>query len=238
MVDFNIHFLIYDDLGMLETALEFIPSEISVYVCDGRYSDFDGDYDLTPGAEEFCAQRSNVRYSAPPDDRLPFGDPTLSEYRSSNHAKARWAYYDVLPQDEWTVHLDTDEWLIHFDTSVFDFEEDVCFCPQIYREVSLSTFERLTSTIQHRPSVFKPKYWSFWTDDGPVLRENLPRDITDVKEIRRRCLDANDRPLLRTESVLLYNVGRRRSESYRRRRAAQLEKFCEEEIAERVRRSL
>lgn len=232
----NVHFHIYDDLPFLRRALEYVPDDLTVHVLDGRYCDFSGDTNLTPGVEEFCQSRKGVRYHAPPEDRLPFGNPDKSAYRSSVHEKCRWAYYEVLPQDEWTLHLDTDEQLVWFDRSVLEeVQDDVAYRPLIYtREIENSRWKK-TGRLLFTPRLFKPEHWTFWVDDLLIPRSYLSRDVRDLQRIKEAYQSGYRESFERTRKIAIFNVGSWRSNEYLDRRADQLERFNRTKRANRVR---
>lgn len=228
--EFTFHIPIFDDLIELRRAVETVPSDVKVHVLDGRYCDFPGNYDVTPGAAEFCDGYDNLVYHRPPDDLLPFGDPKIPiSYRDSIHKKAEWMYYDVLPQDQWTVHMDSDERLIYMDRSVFSrLQDDDFLSPRMYIRKGNARNETQTASIETTPRIFKPKFWTFWVDDLAVPRHQCPRGLGS-EETKRVYQESNRWEYTRnTRSVVFENLGNTRPEGYLEKRTGQLAAFYEE----------
>lgn len=227
---FSVHFHVFDDLPELDRAVSTVPEDVIIHIFDGRYEDFDGDYLLTPGLSDYCRNRNNLEYHRPPDDLLPFGDPDCPpSYRDSVHQKACWAYYEELPQDQWTIHMDADERLIYLDRTFFDrIQDDVIFSPRIFLQRPLdSREEKTTSVISHTMRIFKPRYWTFWVDDLPIPRNQCERGL-GAKETKKIHQDVDQREFReRTQSVIIENLGERRPDDYLKRRTKQLAKFHE-----------
>lgn len=223
---FNIHIRIYDDLPELRRAINSIPRDVVIHVLDGRYADFDGGTLLTPGASDLCRERPNLRYHAPSEDRLPFGDLSVGKsYRDSIYKKACWAYYEVLPEDQWTIRMDSDERLIYLDRTFFErISDDKVFSPRIYMREDLSDSGN-SSVISCTMRIFKPKYWTFWTGDLMIPRHQCERGL-GAKETKKIHQDVDQREFReKTQSVIIENLGEKRPDDYLSRRMNQLTGF-------------
>lgn len=232
MADWNVHLYAYDDFDQVREAVASIPEGVTIHVLDGRYFDFDGEPDLTPGLREFCGANPDRRYHAPPEGDLPFGDPRYApEFRSSVHEKAAWASYDILPQDEWTLKMDSDERLEAFDLDLTDLNDRVRYCP---------TIERVGEYDCHLGRLWKPMHWTFWIDDCPLPREVFPRD-TPLHRLARVHLDDEYRSIRFAyrqtlgDEVRIRNVGVDRPDDYQRRRVKHLERLGRKDRAAELR---
>jgi hypothetical protein len=219
----NVHVICYDDVEMLRDCVASIPDGVDIHVCDGRYTSFDGDRDVTPAIERFATRHSDCRYHTPPADRLPFGhdvDAPL-EHRPGVHAKAAWVNHEVLPQDEWTVKLDADERLEAIDVNVADLDDRRRYCPTIRRKGEGECFIA---------RLWQPQYWTAWIDDCLLPREVFPRS-TSLERLARVYLNREYRPLrfaYRQElpgDIVIKNVGVDRPTEYQGRRVKQLERI-------------
>lgn len=224
---FSVSILMFNDLKELDRAVESIPEDVPIHVFDGRYQDFDADHSLTPGASEYCRSRHNLRYHAPPDSLLPFGNPDVGKsYRDSVHQKACWAYYEILDQDQWTIHMDTDERLVYLDRDFFDrIQDDVIYSPRMYMRDDLSGDS--STTISCTMRIFKPKFWTFWVDDLPIPRHQCKRGLgaKETKKIHQEMDQWQFRR--RTQAVIIENLGAKRDGEYLMKRKEQLTKFHE-----------
>lgn len=226
MSDLNVHIYCYEDLEFLKDAVAQVPDGIPIHVCDGRYADFDGDYDLTPGAAEWCDDQPGVTYHAPPADRLPFGDPDDTEHRRSVHEKSEWVNYEVLPQDEWTIKLDTDEEFTRFDAEyVPDLDPEIRY--RVYVDVDEDRHFYLTR-------LWQPQYWTVWVNDCLLPRDEVPR-YTPVEEIAEKWYDHRNERRVRIEAIRIDNRGTDRPDDYLARRADQLEDIGREGRARQLR---
>jgi hypothetical protein len=133
-----------------------------------------------------------------------------------------WINYEVLPQDEWTLKLDTDERLETIDVDFDDLNEQRRYCPTIQRKGEGECFiSRL----------WQPRFWTYWIGDCPLPRKIFPRS-SSVKRLARVHLDSEFRPLrfayrqeLPGDSLVIKNVGVDRPAEYQERRVAQLERI-------------
>lgn len=212
---FNIHIYIYDDLPMLKEAVGTIPDDIRIHVFDGRYADYPGETDLTPGAEEWCGSRGNITYHRPDSSRLPFGQGGSSANRASQHEKGCWANYDVLPEDQWSLQMDTDERLVRLDREVFeDLKDDYRYRPPIPIDDGRTVTQ---------PRIWKPKYWTLWIDDCAIPRDKVHRNTNlDELEEKWRRYRGEKSEHLSDEDILIENVGMSRPDEYKLRRVVQL----------------
>lgn len=180
VTDWNVHIMAYDDNEQLARALRSIPRHVPVHVFDGRYASFPGEYDTTPGMAGTCVAShiEHIQYHRPHTDQLPFGheydDPTL---RGGVHEKAKWALYETLPQDEWTLKLDTDERLVTFrERALLGFDPKTRYRPGM-------RYPDGRDVVQARLVV--PEHWSVWIDDTFLPRDEVPRD-TPLADLKRQ----------------------------------------------------
>lgn len=213
---------IFDDLELAKRAIRSVPDDVPVYVVDGRYETFPGDYDLTPGAAEWCADQPTVTYCAPPAERLPWGsdrDDWHPHTRYDQYAEAIWKNYEVLPGDEWVIKLDADEELVQFDRSVFtDLDPALKYTPAVFTPAGMQMFP---------DRVYVPAHWTFWVDDVQFPRSLFPRS-TPVEQLatvqsRTSMKKANQGGII--DDIQLLNYGRTRDAAYRERRLDQLERI-------------
>lgn len=171
-VDINFHICAWGDVDICRGALESIPEDASIYVFDGRYDTFDGETELTPGLESLCNSYSNCEYHAPPDDMLPFGHDIAAppEHRPAVHAKARWMFEEKLPQDEWTVKVDSDERLDELHRDRFTDLDPRVKAPG---DVAIVDDREVYPT-----RVLQPQHWTPWINDCFVPREDVPRSAS------------------------------------------------------------
>lgn len=210
----------YDDLDQLCGALESIlgyGDDVTVYVVDGRYATFEGETDVTVGAENLVDQFDFATYHTPPE--LPIGDPDLPGYmRSPQHEQAKWVNYDLLPQDEWVMEMDTDERLKRLELDcVDDLDPEGKYTPEVITE----TGEKLEPAIR----LYQPQYWTFWIDDVMFWRDFYPRD-TPVEELVVQHAKSKHRNIRYggpVDCIRLRNQGQQRPDEYQERRADQLE---------------
>jgi hypothetical protein len=227
-MDWNVHLYAYDDLEMVHKALDSLPHQVDVHVCDGRYMDFAGELPLTPKLESLCEKYHNVHYHAPDQDRLPFGDRNApGELRSSVHEKAKWVNYEVLPQDEWTLKLDSDERLQKWDVDLEALEERVRYCPVINRVDERIYVGRL----------WQPRHWTVWIDDCLLPREVISRDMA-LDRLARLHLNLEYRPVrfayrehLEDNQIVIHNAGAERPAEYQQRRIGHLQRLGREDRA-------
>lgn len=210
----------FDDLDQLEQALastEPFDDVADVTVVDGRYATFDGDADLTAGAEEACDAYDHVTYTHPPE--LPIGDDTETAaiLRSPQHTQARWVNYEVLPQDEWALEMDTDERLEHVDADELDeLNPRRKYTPKVLTPDD----EQLKPAIR----LYQPGYWTCWIDDVLFWREFYPRE-TPLKELFKAHIESvhrNTGYAGGTDAIRIRNLGPERPQEYRERRGDQL----------------
>lgn len=220
----NVRIMCYDDLEMLKDAVASIPSEWTVYICDGRFQSFYGEKDRSPEIEEWAAKIRNVKYRIPDDDKLPFGVDRSwdDELRPGVTAKGEWMLYDVLPQDEWVLKMDTDERLLRFDVDLDDLDPRTKYCPKIDfvgEDNELSFIERL----------YVPKYWSVWADDCLLPIDGYPRN-TPPEEMKFHHTDTRANSIRKryTELIHIKNVGTKRRKEYQERRLHQLDQLGRE----------
>lgn len=217
----NVHIHTYGDLEMLREAVASVPEGIPIHIFDGRYADFEGDTDLTPGCREFCAAHPDCRYYAPPEHLRPF--PGDSELREPVSRKSRWGF-EHLPAEEWTLKLDADERLTRFDVDFAALDPEGKHCPVI---------ESVDGQRFHIARLFKPKYWTPWVDDCLLPRGLYPRDTplgdlarvwTETDRIAQRFIGRY--PI---DSIHIENYGPERPADYRERRLDQLERMGRED---------
>lgn len=222
----------YDDLDQLREALastEPYADDIHVYVVDGRYATFEGQTTLTPGADGYCRRYDHITYTHPPE--LPVGDPDVdSVLRSPQHEQARWVNYELLPEDEWALEMDTDERLEHLDLDALgELNEARKYTP----EVLTTTDERLHPAIR----LYQPRYWTFWIDDVMFWREFYPRStpVGDLFEAHVRTAHRNVGYAGKTDAITIRNHGDKRPQEYQQRRADQLDSMGSRLAAQAVR---
>lgn len=232
MPDLTIWIPCYDDLTHLEAALDStIPygDRVAVYVVDGRYATFPGETALTPGAEDLCAGYPHVTYTHPPrvpidaDDATKFRihnhyDVPLNYLRLPQHEQATWVNYELLPQDEWVLRMDTDERIRSIDwDALAALDEQQKYVPTVWQ----TDGTQLTYPVR----LYQPRYWSFWIDDVLFWREFYPRS-SPVEELFDAHVHSSHRATSYggvTEVIHLDNHGQERPAPYRERRAEQLE---------------
>lgn len=231
MADPNVLIPFYDDLDLLKRVVKSVPDDLTVFAVDGRYQHFPGETCLTDGAEEWCADQPNVRYCPPPEDQRPWGAdrPDLPpKVRYDQHAETAYVNYELLPQDEWVLKLDTDERLVHLDRDELeDCDPQMKYTPYM----KSPTRGRLYS---HR--VYVPEYWTFWVDDVSFPRDFYSRH-TSVVELARTQMDtmqnrSNHGGVL--EGCVVYNEEADRPSEYLKRRQEHLRSMCREGRAEEL----
>lgn len=219
MTGWNVHVYCFDDLGMLRGCVDSVPPDVDVHVFDGRHMDFAGEHALTPEIEYYCRSIPQCEYHAPPAEDLPFGDADTLDRRSAGYYKSRFVF-EHLPDDEWTLKMDTDERLEAFDADLSAFDADRKLCPEIVRGPE-------GEDRCHIARLFQPGYWTPWIGDCLLPREAFPMDVplenlaTIWEHQRYRVL----RFVNRTEvaGVRIRNVGHDRPADYQARRVEQLE---------------
>lgn len=221
MATWAVYVKTYDDLDLLKGCVESVPDGVPVYVLDGRYADFPGESLRTPETEGWCESQPDVAYHTPPDDRLPWGHEHVDEephLRWPIHEQAKFANYDMLPQDEWILHLDADERLEHIDTSVFDrLDPKWKYAPYI---------DSLAERNLMVPRVYQPQHWTFWIAGVMYPREFWPRDTPAEKLFQLHMASLTHQSINRgqlPEAIRIHNVGEGRPPDYHERRADQLE---------------
>lgn len=228
--DWNVRICAFDDLEQCKRAVDSVPDGVTVHVCDGRYALFDGETDLTPGLEAFCGAHPDAVYHAPDSSRLPFGHELLAdgvapECRPGVYAKARWVD-EVIPQDTWTLKLDTDERLDGFDVDLSTLDRKYRYCPVI--RMHGADRERI-----HVARLWVPEHWTRWIDDCLVPRELFPRDhpIEILASIWEREEWIVIRLLRREpiEDITVDNYGGQRDGDYLRRRLDHIERIGRED---------
>lgn len=232
MPELNIWMPCFDDLDQLKEAIastaEF-SDDITVYVVDGRYETFDGDADLTDGAEEFCATLDHVEYAPPPS--LPLGDPEAHKFlRSPQHEQAKFVNYELLPQGEWAMEMDTDERLETLDADALsELKPRRKYTP----EVLTPGGEQLWPAIR----LYQPEHWTVWIDDVMFWKEYYPRStpIDDLFDAHMNTKHRNTGYGGETDAIRLRNHGADRPEEYQNRRADQLERMGSGPAAQAVR---
>lgn len=215
---FNIHMYAFDDLDMVKEAVGSIPDDVVIYVLDGRYYDFPGEYDLTPGLEEWCDDIENVSYMSPPQDILPFGEGQSSAHRAAQNAKARWANEEALPQFQWSIQMDTDERLFHINREIFDnLKDDHRYRPTIPIDDGRTVTQ---------PRIMKPGYWTYWIDDCAIPRDVASRD-TELEHLRLLWNEHRDERVgyVDGEDLLIKNFGMSRPDEYLERRIVHLDRI-------------
>lgn len=222
----NIRISAFGDLAECKQAIASIPDGITIHVCDGRYATFDGATDLTPGLEAFCDKRPDCVYHEPPEFRLPFGHEFIAdgvplEWRPGVHAKARWIDR-VVPQDEWTLKLDTDERLTRFNVTLDDLDREKRYAPVI-------NLHGDTKENVHVARLWVPKHWTRWIDDCLLPRELFPRS-TPLERLQKIWREDEFRVirfmrLQETRRIMIDNYGADRPADYQRRRVQHLNRI-------------
>lgn len=216
----NVWVPFYDDLDWLVDMVATIPDGVHVYAVDGRHDTFPGETLLTPGAEEWCGIREGVTYCAPSADRLPWGH----EYsgvgvRGPQHEKAKYANYEVLPQDEWVLKLDTDERVTNLEVDrLADLNPNMRYSPWI---------TPLDERGYQPMRLYVPGHWTFWLADQYFPREFYPRN-TPVEELVYATVDTKHGVSNlggQVEWITIENRGTDRPEEYRERRQEQLKRI-------------
>jgi hypothetical protein len=219
----NIQIHCYGDLEMLRGAVNSVPDWCDIHIFDGRYYSFPGDTDKTPGLKQWCNQRNDVNLHIPDTDRLPFGHSSSKspELRPGVTEKGQWAVHDVLPQDEWTLKLDTDERILDIDRdSLMSLSEKRKYSPHV-------NFDRGEwGDSFNLTRLYIPKYWTVWADDCFVWREHYPRD-TDIDTLKyvTQHTDENDFRRDNTQSIKIENIGAERDREYIQSRIEHLKNF-------------
>lgn len=225
----NVRIACYGDLAECRQAVASVTDTLpdaTIHVCDGRYATFDGDTDLTPGLRDFATAHPSVRYHSPPDEYLPFGwellkDGTPPKWRPGVHAKARWID-SVLPQETWTLKLDTDERLRSFDVDLGALDRTTRYAP----EINLHGDDK---PMAHVARLWVPTHWTRWIDDCLLPRAIFPRDTP--LEILQRVWRTEDFRMIRfvrllqTHDITIDNYGADRPADYQRRRVEHLERI-------------
>lgn len=219
MADLQVWTPFFDDLDWLQAMVATIPEDVPVYAVDGRHATFEGDTVLTPGAEAWCDEQANVTYCAPGESRLPWG----SEYdgprahRAPQYETARYANYEVLDPETWTLKLDTDERVLAFDQSVLaDLDSERKYAPGV---------DVLAARGLKAYRVYQPAHWTFWLADVYFPRSLHPRStpLADLVRIaaqtRHQTINAGGY----VPGSFIKNVGAERPGDYQDRRADQLE---------------
>lgn len=221
MADWAAYVKTYDDLELLKGCVGSIPEDVPVYVVDGRYADFPGDTLRTPGTREWCEDQPTVEYHTPPDDHLPWGHEHVEEephLRWPIHEQAKFANYEVLPQDTWVLHMDADERLEYVEAGLFDrLDPNHKYAPYI---------DSLAERNLTVPRIYQPRHWTFWIAGVMYPREYWPRD-TPVEtlfnlHVASMVHQSINREMI-PEAVRIHNVGDDRPPDYHERRADQLE---------------
>lgn len=227
MNDISIRICAFDDLPECRRALESLPTGVHAHVCDGRYANFSGDHDLTPGLEALCDERAAWHYHAPDDYLLPFGAniDAPDEWRPGVYAKAHWMEA-VLPQDEWALKLDTDERLRTFDVDLGDLDRRKKYAPVI-------DLHGQRKQSVHIARLWVPRYWTPWVGDCLLPKTLFPRDhpIDCLQRVWRDDEWTALRFLRRgqTADIRIDNYGAERPADYQARRAAHLRRIGRED---------
>jgi len=228
----NIHLHAFQDPDQLRDCLASIPPQYDVRVFDGRYCHFAGDRNTTPAFREICEPLSNVKLFVPPVEILPFGDPEHPpEWRSDLHEKTQWAW-SHLPDDEWTLKLDTDERIDALPPDVTDgLDRAKKYSPE-FETVGVGR------DAIHIARLFVPGNWSPWIDDCMVPRELFPREMPLIRhaaiwtEDKHRMIRFIGRSGL--SDIEIRNVGVERPPAYQERRVDHLKTIGREDRAETI----
>lgn len=217
---YHVYIKCYDDLAFLKEAVDSIPADVPVHVVDGRYADFPGETIRTPGCREWCEQQTNVTYHTPPDDRLPWGHERVESephLRHPIHEQAKWANYEVLPQDEWVLHMDADEQLVEFDRD------------WLRQQPPHLKFVPFIDSLAERgigvPRLYQPGQWTFWIAGVMYPREFWSRDTPVEKLVALHGRSLTHQAINRKQAlseVRISNAGDERPPTYHLRRADQL----------------
>lgn len=230
-MSWNVHICTFGDFAMVREAVDSVPNGVPIHVCDGRYASFDGRTDVTPGLETWCEDIDQVHYHAPSPTRLPFGHDldAVPRARPCVHAKAQWMIHEVLPQDEWTLKLDSDERLERFDVDLTTLDEWTKYVPL----VEMADGSGRVNVAR----LFMPAHWTAWIDDCLLPRSDYAR--TSSPEWMGLVYEQGDVGFVNRErlpwQIRITNHGDERSLAYQRRRADHLEWMGRETRAEAVR---
>lgn len=230
----NVWIPCYDDLDQLREAIwstVAFEGSVDVYVVDGRYATFPGETDTTPGADEFCEGFDHVTYTTPP--RLPINATDEERFRLSNacdyppkylrlpqHEQAKWVNYQLLPENEWALEMDTDERLksVEFD-GLESLDPQKKYVPTVWQPDGT----QLTLPIR----LYQPRWWTFWIDDVMFWRQWYPRDtpVEDIFNAHRHSSHRGTNYGGVTGVIEMENMGTERDQEYQERRAVQLEEM-------------
>lgn len=220
MAAWNVYIPCWGDFEFLRGAVESLPPEPTVYVVDGRYADFPGDTLRTPGLEDWCSEQPSVEYYSPADDRLPWGHEHASDephLRHPGYEQAKYANYEVLPQDEWVLHVDADERLRRFDADLKALPRSHKFVPYI---------DSLAERGIGVPRLYVPGWWTFWIGGVFYPREYWDRGTPIEKLAELHAMSMTHQYINRGElldDIRIHNVGSERPREYHEARARQLE---------------
>lgn len=219
MAEWRVYVKTYDDADLLKGCVDSIPDGIPVDVLDGRYADFEGGTLRTPGLGDWCADQPDVTYHMPRSHRLPWGhdsdaDPQL---RAPIYEQAKYANYEMLPQDEWVLHMDADERLERFDVDLDALDPRLKVMPWIS-----SLADRNISV----PRLYQPGKWTFWIAGVMYPREFVSREtsLEQLAYLHAETELQRSNRIQMQDSIRIRNVGEEdRPAEYHERRADQLE---------------
>lgn len=221
MAQWAVYVKTYDDIDLLKGCVESIPEGVPIYVVDGRYADFPGESLRTPGTREWCESQPNVEYHTPADERLPWGHERYEaepHLRWPIHEQAKYANYEVLPQDKWVLHMDADERLVEAAEGLFErLDPKRKYAPYID---SLAERDLLV------PRVYQPRHWTFWIAGVMYPREFWDRETPVEKLFQLHTVSMTHQSINREtipDLLRIHNVGDDRPPDYHDRRADQLE---------------
>lgn len=223
----NIHIHHYGDLEMLKECVESIDIDVPIIVIDGRYCTFmPGKPVLTPGSREWCDSQKNVLYFAPNEDRLPFGEGLPKDVeRPGVMDKAKFANYEVLPQDEWTLRMDTDERLERFDVDLDELDPEKKYEPFLLDDSMRESCQ---------PRLMIPGKWTFWINDVCAPREKVSIHC-DERLLAEKVKEHHEEGAeLIYSKVRLRNVGMHRPDEYIEERVAHLKSMGREQRAKQL----
>lgn len=215
----------FNDADLLEGALESIPAEIPVHVFDGRYASFPGDRDTTPRVETITSAFQNTTLYQP-TEKLPWGHEydIDSRYRASKHEQIQYIL-ETIPNDVWTLKLDSDERLKEFAVDVSKLDKN-----QVYHITALVDETPYTTMPDEKlfvPRLFYPENWSFWVDDVPLPRDEIDRDAPVQKkyQAKRRGKHFPHQNVFHKDKIVVANIGHKRPEEWHEKRSQELEKM-------------
>lgn len=221
MADLNVHTRAYGDLPEIKRLVASVDPNVPIHVFDGRWESFPqitGE-DYTPGLREWCETKENVTYHRPPENRLPFGhEYEMSEKRPDQYCEAQWIEHEVLPQDEWTLRLDSDEVLIRMNLDLDALDPGFRYQP-------VSTYQDGRGTT---PRLWIPEKWTFLWTAQMVPRDMISRDagLDEIYAVEQQYDRRHNRKT--DDSFEIVNLGLDRETEYLSARLNHMQTYDEE----------